>query len=239
MNISTINSIETSSLCDRKCPYCPAKDQGKHRPVGLMDMDTFDAALRWVRHFSVKGTQRELNLFGVGEPTLNPLLPEMIAKARAIMPLRLPVHINTNGHWIDTSTTLITEAEMDYAKKLKTAGIDHIDITGHDAFRTAKAIRIFQAMGICGNLSFDYITQPNNWAGQVDWFKPVYNAGPCPWLGRGQVMVMSDGSITRCCIDAFGTGIMGTVYDQVDAFDVDPFALCERCHHTRANENTT
>lgn len=231
MKISTINSIETSSLCDRKCPYCPAKDQGQHRKTGLMDMDTFDAALVWVRHFSVKGTQRELNLFGVGEPTLNPLLPEMISKARAVMPLRLPVHINTNGHWIDITTTLLTEGELDYARRLKTAGIDHIDITGHDAFRTAKAIRIFQAVGICGNLSFDYITQPNNWAGQVDWFKPVYNAGPCPWLGRGQVMVMSDGNVTRCCIDAFGTGILGTVHDQLDTIEASPFALCEGCHH--------
>ena len=143
MKISTINSIETSSLCDRKCQYCPARLQGEHRQTGLMTMETFEATLLWVRHFSVKGTQRELNLFGVGEPTLNPMLPEMISKARAVMPLRLPVHINTNGHWIDTSTTLITEAELDYAKRLKGTGIDHIDITGHDAFRTAKAIRIF------------------------------------------------------------------------------------------------
>lgn len=231
MNISTINSIETSSLCDRKCRYCPARDQGQHRPVGLMDMDTFMQALTWVRFFSVRGTQRELNLFGVGEPTLNHLLPEMIAKARTVLPMRCPVHINTNGHWVDTSTTLVTQEETDYATRLKTAGIDHIDITGHDPFRTAKAIRIFQAVGICGNLSFDYITQPNNWAGQVDWFKPIYNAGPCPWLGRGQVMVMSDGSVTRCCIDAFGTGIMGTVHDKLDTIDMEPFGLCGKCHH--------
>lgn len=238
MKISTINSIEVSSLCDRSCRYCPAKDQGKHREVGLMTMEIFLQALDWVRHFAQKGTQLELNLFGVGEPTLNPLLPEMISKARAIMPIRLPVHTNTNGRWVDTSTTLITEAEMDFIRSLKRAGIDHIDVTGHDPFKTAKAVRILQAVGIAGQLSFDFMLAPNNWAGQVEWFRPMYNAGPCPWIGRGQAMIMSNGAITRCCIDAFGTGILGSVQESSpDAIDISPFPLCSGCHHTIKPDN--
>ncbi|HOO46471.1 MAG TPA: radical SAM protein [Deltaproteobacteria bacterium] len=232
MKITTINSIETSSICDRKCQYCPCKDQGKHREVGLMTMEVFEKAMEWILYFSRQGTQQELNLFGVGEPTLNPLLPEMIELAKKNIRIGQPVHINTNGQWIDTSTTKITEKELAYVSRLKRAGISHIDLTGHNAFRTAKAIRVLQSVNISGQLSIDYITNPNTWAGQVEWFPPQYNAGPCPWLLRGQVMIMSNGDVTRCCIDAFGTGVMGNVMtDDLSKMNCTSFALCESCHH--------
>ena len=130
--------------------------------------------------------------------------------------------MNTNGN---TMTEKL-------AKSLKDAGIHSIDITGHKARSVAKTIRIFQKVGIQGQLSFDFMTAPNNWAGQVDWFEPEYEAGPCPWINRGQVMVMSNGDVTRCCIDAFGKGILGNILtDNVLEFDVTPFGLCNTCHH--------
>jgi len=233
MKIQTINSIEVSSICDLSCRYCCAKDQGKYRETGLMTMDTFLQTMEWVLFFSRRGTQMELNLFGVGEPTLNPLLPDMISQARKNLRSCMPVHINTNGHWVDASTMLVTEAERNYILRLKGAGISHIDVTGHVPFRTAKAIRVLQLCGMPGRLSVDPMTAPNNWAKQVDWFNPTYNAGPCPWINKGQIMVMSNGDITRCCIDAFGKGILGRI-DQtdIDAIDVSPFRLCQDCHHT-------
>ena len=194
-------------------------------------METFERAIAWVAYFSGKGTQRELNLFGVGEPTLNPKLPEMIKIARENLSVKCPVHTNTNGK-------LMTK---ELAIKLKQAGINHIDITGHNARDTAKCIRIFREVGIDGKLSVDYMTQPNNWAGQVDWFVPNYEY-PCPWLHNGQVMVMWNGDITRCCIDAFATGVIGNVYDnRLDQLEVTPFRLCQDCHSTvpgEENKNT-
>ena len=225
MKITTINTIETSSICDNRCEYCPAKDQGKHRPVGFMDMDTFHAALEWVRIFSDRGTQRELNLFGVGEATLNPNIVEMVRLARIVLPEALPVHLNTNGN-------TFTE-EMAWV--LKDAGISEIDITGHDHRATARTIKILKAVGIPGRVSYDFALQPNNWAGQVEWFEPDYSY-PCPWLHRGQVMVMSDGRITRCCIDAFATGILGSVFFNLDLLDVTAFDLCRNCHQTTPEE---
>ena len=225
MRITTINTIETSSICDNSCPYCPAKDQAKHRKVGFMDMDTFAAALEWVRIYSDRGTQRELNLFGVGEPTLNPNIVEMVRLARIVLPEHLPVHLNTNGN-------RFTE---DLAWALKDAGITEIDVTGHDARATAKTIRILKKVGIPGRVSFDFALQPNNWANQVDWFEPDYSY-PCPWLGRGQVMVMSDGRVTRCCIDAFGKGILGHVLFNLDLLEISPFSLCANCHQTEPEQ---
>ena len=222
MKITTINSIEVSSLCNLKCRYCPASVQGMHRKTGLMSAEVFEKAIDWALYFARKGTQRELNLFGIGEPCLHPDLAKYVELARKALPFKQALHLNTNG----------VAMTRDLAIKLKNAGINHIDITGHDAYHAAKTIRIFREVGIGGQMSFDFITAPNNWAGQVDWFAPDYHKQwPCPWIGNGQVMIMSDGWVTRCCIDAFGTGVMGTVFDDLAAMEVTPFALCRSCHH--------
>jgi hypothetical protein len=232
MTIRTINHIETSSICDNSCRYCPAKDVHLHRPTGFMSQETFDRVMEWVKYFTRKGTQTEVNLYGIGESTLNPLLPSFIRQARSILPMRYAVHINTNGAWIDTSTPLITNKELEFAQSLKDAGINHVDITGHDAFKAAKAKRVLQSVNISGGISFDFIVNPNNWAGQVDWFKPTYDAGKCPWIHGGQAFIMSEGQIARCCIDAFGTDLIGNVHDDIRDIETGPMELCKNCHHT-------
>jgi hypothetical protein len=196
-----------------------------------MDMNTYLKVMEWLKYFVRKGTQTELNLYGIGEPSLNPLLPEFIKIARGILPMRYAIHINTNGAWIDTSTIEITQAEIDFVKSIRDAGISHVDVTGHHAFKTAKANRILTQMNVPGSVSHDFMLRPNNWAGQVDWFAPTYDAGPCPWVGKGQAFVLSSGDITRCCIDAFGTGVIGSVYEAPSDIQTAPFDLCKRCHH--------
>ncbi len=226
MNIQTINSIELSSLCNSNCRYCPAKDQGKHRDVGFMSWRVFKKTIEWVNVLCSRDTQLEVNLFGVGESTMHPSFVAMVKYAREKIPFRLLLHLNTNG-------ILMTK---ELAIELKDAGVNHIDITGHNHYHTAKTIRIFREVGIAGNLTYDFVTRPHNWAGQCDWFeidKTVYDPGECPWLKYGQVMVMSDGHITPCCIDAFGAGVFGHVNEDVTKLEVLPFELCEKCHHTK------
>ena len=225
MKITTINTIETSSLCDNLCEYCPAPIQGKHRETGFMKWETFTKAIEWVKHFCNERTQQELNLFGVGEPTLHPDIVLMVAWARNNLPFRQKIHLNTNGN---TMT-------LELAKRLKSAGITAIDITGHDARATAKTIRLFRQVGIDGQISMDFMTRPNNWAGQVDWFHPDYhkvNGMDCPWLGKGQAMVMSNGDITTCCIDAFAQGVFAHVLNDITDKELQAHQLCHACHHT-------
>lgn len=222
MRIRTINTIEVSSICDNECPYCPATEQILKRDCGFMDRETFEKAIDLVYMLARQGSQMELNLFGIGEPTLHPDLVEYVRYARRKLPFSQVLHLNTNGN-------NMTEG---LARDLKDAGISEIDITLHEDHRVAaRTIRVLRKAGIVGKLSIDPVVFPNNWAGQVDWLEPEYNAGPCPWLNRGQVMIMSDGSITRCCIDAFATGVMGTVDGSLSDMDVTPFDLCRSCHH--------
>ncbi len=224
MKITTINTIETSSLCDNTCEYCPASTQGKHRETGLMEWDIFKQAIEWVKHFCNERTQHELNLFGVGEPTLHPDLAEMVKYARDNLPFRQKIHLNTNGN---TMT-------FELAAKLKKSGITSIDITGHDAKAAAQTIRYFKQVGIPGQLSMDFMVRPNSWAGQVDWFEPDYYKAEgmdCPWIGKGQVMVMSNGDITTCCIDAFGQSVFTHVSEDITEKALQAQKLCHNCHH--------
>jgi len=231
MTLRTINNIEVSAICNNACRYCPASEVHKHRPVGLMTMDTFEHVLEWIRYFVRQGTQGQVNMYGVGESTLNPLLPDMIRAVRDIVPYRHQVHLNTNANWVDKTTTYVTEKEIEYALSLKNAGITQIDITAHNHFNTAKAWRIFGIVEIPSKISFDVITRPNNWGGQVDWFEPIYDAGFCPWIYKGQSNIMWDGGINQCCLDAFGNHIMGTVYDEPHDIEAVPYELCKSCHH--------
>lgn len=227
MKIQTINSIEISSICDNACVYCPCKDQGLHREIGFMSVPVFEKTIEWVSQFCKDGTQLEVNLFGVGEPTLHPKVVQYVAYARQMLPFKHDIHLNTNGN-------TMTEG---LARSLKDAGITAIDITGHDHYATANTVRIFRRLRIPHRVSHDFAITPNNWAGQVDWFSPEYIAGDCPWICRGQVMVMSNGDVTTCCIDAFGKNIMGNILeDDLSRMDVKYSTLCTKCHHTVPSE---
>ena len=220
MKVGSINHVETSGICSNRCDYCPSSRVAEHRRTGLMTMGTFQKVIGWVDVLVERGTQTEINLHGIGEPTLNPLLPAFVRLARDHIPMRYGVHFNTNGnHMTDR-----------LAEELKSAGITSITVTLHNMAVAARCVRILSNHGIPGNISVDSVLRPHDWAGQVDWLKADYMF-PCPWTDNGQVMVLWDGDVITCGIDAFATKRLGSVYGDMDRVDVRPFELCEKCHH--------
>lgn len=219
--VKAIKNLELSSVCNLACQYCPCKDQGKHRDVGLMSEEVFERSLFWIDKFIRQGTQMELNMFGVGESTLHPKMIEYVRRTRKITPRYLKLLMNTNG-------VIFTE-EM--CRGLMEAGIDKIDLTDHVAEASVKTIRIFRKTGVVCGYSRDAIVNPNNWGGLVDWVNTVdYQRYVCPWLNNGQVMIMSNGDVTRCCQDAFARGVICTVFDEVDKIPYSTFVQCASCH---------
>lgn len=221
MKISTINTIEVSALCDNTCAYCPAPVQARWRRVGNMAMGVFQTTLNWVEYFSKQGTQLELNLHGIGEPTLNPNLVEMIRLARAATSGR--INFNTNGNSMTPAL----------AAACKDAGIASINVTGHKAESTMRAVKAIKGAGVECHVNQDFAVNPNNWGGQVEWTEGVDYKLWCHWLARGQVMVTWDGKVTPCCLDAKGEGVFATVNDDLPSLEVPAFGLCETCHHDR------
>jgi hypothetical protein len=222
LKVRCIKNLEIASVCSFACPYCPCKDQGEHREVGLMSEEVFSKSLEWLKFFIKQGTQAELNFFGVGESLLHPRFLEMLERTRDVMPLHVPLIMNTNG-------THVTE---ELVREMARIGLDKIDITDHDALTTMKAIQVFKKVGIRWGYSRDAIVNPNNWGGLVKgWVeKEDHPRALCPWVSRGQVMIMSNGDVTRCCQDAFARGIICTVWDNLPEFDHTPFVQCLTCH---------
>lgn len=226
MRPTTIMNVEVSALCNLNCVYCMAPTQGAFRRTGLMPMDVFEKVMGWVKYFVQQGTQTELNLFGTGEPLMHPELPRMVQMARKVLPLCLPVHINTNGG-------LMTE---ELAWKLKMAGISQIDITGHNHLFTARTIRLLRKLKIEFRVTYDFTLLPNNWAGQVDWYESEVTY-PCPWLYRGQLYAAWNGDILQCCFDAKASNVLGSIMKHTpDEIIVKPFDLCKKCHQTVPEE---
>jgi len=208
------------------CPYCPCDGQGEHRQTGLMEWGTFEQTLKLLGIFVKNGTQKELNLFGVGEPLLHPRYIEMVKRCRAIMPKYLCLRTNTNG----------ILAEESLIREILDSGIDAIDITDHNPLVSMKTVGLFGKLRreytkVQFGYSRDAIINPNNWGGLVNWTSEETRLGiPCPWLKSGQVMVMSDGRITRCCQDAHARGILGTVWDDTSKILHTPYIQCNTCH---------
>lgn len=218
--IRSVNTLEISSICNNSCEYCPVPHQSRYRPTGFMDEATFKQALTWVKHFAEQGTQKELNLYGLGEPTIHPQVIQYVAWARDVLPAGAPLQLTTNGN-------TMTE---ELAWKLIDAGMTNITVSAHKAKPAAQAIRILGKIGVLRAVDYSWILQPHDWAGQIDWLKSQVKY-KCGWLGDGDVAILSDGRVTRCCIDAYAQGIYCTVFEDPDVIEVSPFNLCIDCHH--------
>ncbi len=222
--VTTISAIELSSLCSNKCEYCPAPEQGGHRPTGLMDMDTFRKALEWVKYFARKGTQKELNMQGIGESTMHPDFVEMVHMARGVIPIGGNLMLTTNGNHLNDKLVM----------NMIDAGITHIILTAHKPRTVKDVVPLLNKYSgrVNININMDFAMTPNNWGGQVKgWTEEVDYRLHCNWLGQGQALIYSDGRITTCCLDAFAQGVVGSVIDEPGSVGVEPFELCKTCHH--------
>lgn len=109
--------IEASSRCNLSCQFC-----SRHLlpETGLMRRETFE---RFLDHTPL--TARDgLSFVGIGEPLLNPLLPEFIREAKA--------RCRRVRTWVTTNGQLLTPKTL---QSLLDAGLDTLDVSvnGTDA----------------------------------------------------------------------------------------------------------
>lgn len=217
MRLRNIHQIESTSCCNLKCRYCPHHELRREKMH--MSWETFIRTMEWVLYFRERnGKQIEIALTGVGEPFLNPRLPDMIEYCRKNCP-ESDITVSTNG-------IPVTEELADKIKEYE----PKVFVSLHVPEKAVKAIEILAARGIFEMSNDKFNTLSNNWAGQVDW--PVgAEHGVCGYIGGGSGVVLSDGRIVRCCMDAHGLGVIGNVYEAPrEDLMVNPFFLCETCH---------
>ena len=73
--------IETTTICNRKCPYCPNYSVG--RPQCLMEESVFLKIIAALKEISFKGT---IVFSGFGEPVSDDRLTQFVSHIKKMLP---------------------------------------------------------------------------------------------------------------------------------------------------------
>lgn len=190
-----------------------------NRPALDMTRAVFERTLTWVARFARDGYRGELNLAGIGESTLHPEFFDFVRLAREAVGSQIPLVLATNG--VIATPEL---AELFLREQV------NVWVSLHRPEKAGPAVQLYRAAGVLRGVSNDPSIYANDWGGQVAWHNSPGNALPCEWLRQGRAMVLADGRVTTCCIDATGDGVVGHVNDETLGV-VAPFKLCKTCHH--------
>ncbi|MDX9695896.1 MAG: radical SAM/SPASM domain-containing protein [Bacteroidales bacterium] len=91
-------SIETSAICNLKCPECPTGNKSLKRKQGVMSYSDFEDIIDQIKNYAVY-----VNLSLQGEPFLNKELLKMIQLADKN---NILTSLSTNGHFLNYDTAL-------------------------------------------------------------------------------------------------------------------------------------
>lgn len=233
--IASIHQVEISSRCNLKCVYCPSRHLDKPLDVGGSGREKIDItaehfarALEWAVQFEAEGTQGELALTGVGEALLHPQFVEFVRLAREALPSNL-ITFSTNG-------ILLTDELCEQLAPYRPA----IFVSTHRPEKAGPAINVARRWGLLAGTNTSFATEAFDWAGGVDWEVQIpQDKVTCEFLRVGWAVVLADGRITTCCLDATGGGSVGHITDEIGSLAIGPWGApgpngrpvgCEQCH---------
>ena len=220
--VRDIHQVELSTRCNLKCHYCPHYPE-LPRTKEDMAWETVEAAMEVVRYFVRQGTQTELSLTGIGEAMLHPRFLEAVAFARETIGPQRQLTITTNGLLLDDS---LCEALAPFRPA--------VFVSLHRPEKAGLAVESAKRHGILAGVNSSFATSAFNWAGaQKNWFVSAPRT-PCEYLRSGWGVILVDGRVTTCCLDADGSGVVGTVWDDPGSLQIKPWGDsakgCAACH---------
>lgn len=214
--ITQIHQLEPTTRCNLRCKYCP-QFPVLPRPKEDMSADTFEATLKLVAHYVRRGTQGELSFTGIGEPTLHPDLVRMMFRAREVLGDDRHVVMSTNG-------LLFTDELAAAIAPMRPS----VYVSLHRPEKAGLAIEVAKRHGVYVGRNSSFADSAFDWGGKVKWFVS-HPRVQCEHLYQGWGIVLVDGRISTCCLDADGSGVVGTVWDDPATLAVKPFSLCDTC----------
>ena len=167
----------------------------------------------------------ELSLTGIGEAVLHPRFLEMVARARECIGLERPLVITTNGILFDDA---LCAALAPYRPA--------VFISLHRPERAALAVVAAKKHGIFAGTNEAFVTAAFDWAGTQRNWTPMVSAPKikCEYLRTGWGVILVDGRIATCCLDADGSSAVGTVWDDPEKLMLKPWGDtekgCAKCH---------
>lgn len=214
--VRDLHQLELTSHCNLRCKYCPSRTLP--RPKLDMSEEHFWLALNWIKKFNERGSQKEINLAGIGESTMHPKFADWVCRAREFLGWNIRLVFATNG-------LLMTD---DLARQIKEAQ-PLVFVSLHRPEKAGPAIEILKQHGIFAGASADPSMASTNWAGQVNWHVSVPERRPCQWVRNGKAFMLADGRISRCAYDATGKGVIGDITQEVDKLVTSRWELCATC----------
>jgi len=122
-------SIETSAICNLKCPECPTGNSALNREQGLMLYTDFFEIINQIKKYTIY-----LNMSLQGEPFLNKNLFKMIQHADKN---KIITSLSTNGHFIDSETA---ENVIQSGLKRLIISVDGIDQETYEKYRRGGSL---------------------------------------------------------------------------------------------------
>lgn len=235
--IEQIHQVELSSDCNLRCVYCPSRtldrplDQdvtdggGYGRAKELISEAHFHRALEWAANLPNQG---ELALTGLGEALLHPQFVEFLAAARKALPDNL-ITFSTNG-------ILLTDELCAQIAQYRPS----VYVSLHRPEKAKGAVDAARKYGILAGVNQAFATEAFDWAsipgaGGLEWDVSIpKDTVVCEFLRSGWSVVLADGRITTCCLDAEGAGVVGHVNDEIGSLSIQPWEgkkqSCSACH---------
>jgi len=217
--MKTIYQVEVSNHCNLTCHYCP--HPGQKRSKGNMSLETFERVLEL--HITLQ--QRRVALHNFGDPLMHPNIVEFVRMAKAKVGL---VTMSTNG----------VALTKDMALQLKEAGLDLLAISKHTNDADA-AIEVAESIDLRMTVrkKFDH-----DWGGTAKphkvHFRPITERDlplSCAFLQDQMAVVLWNGDVNVCCVDAEGRGVVGNVREaNITSQVLAPISLCGNCYYRRS-----
>lgn len=188
-----------------------------------ISVEHYTRAIEWAVYFRDRGTQGELALTGIGEAILHPMFVEFLRMARKTLPETF-ITFSTNGL---TLTDDLCSRIAPYQPA--------IFVSTHRPEKAKPAIDAARRWGLLAGTNTSFATGAFDWAGQLDWEVSIpKDAVTCEFLREGWSVVLSDGRMATCCLDATGDSCVGHVDDEIGSLSIAPWkgrvAGCETCH---------
>ncbi len=112
----------------------------------------------------------------------------------------------------------------------------------HRPEKAGPAINAARRAGILADTNASAATSSFDWAGLLaDKWAVTAPTTACAYLRHGWGVVLADGRVTACCLDATGAGVVGHVDDRIGSLSIGPWGDekvgCEACHERVPDES--
>jgi organic radical activating enzyme len=239
--VTSVHQIELSSRCNLRCTYCPSKDLAKPLDLPMADGGGFGRektditeahfarAIAHAQYHEQQGTQGELALTGIGEALLHPSFPDLADLARFALPDNR-ITLSTNGVLLAKQDELATTL-LDSLAENRIA----VYVSLHRPEKAKLAIDMLRERNLLAATNQAFATEAFDWAGALDWTVSIPEKSvTCEYLRSGWCVVLADGRVTTCCLDAEGGGVVGHVDDEPGSLYLKPWEGerqgCDGCH---------